>query len=138
MAERGRPTKYDQKYCDEIINWFDRPHVDENGKPCKLPLKTDWALEKGIARQTLYQWINDYPDFSDAIKTCEDIVKSILINNSLNGTYNPTSFIFTAKNLTDMRDQSAVQLQGDKDNPLQLEATMNIIHQRFPIQQIGE
>jgi hypothetical protein len=27
-------------------------------------------------------------------------------------------------------------ISGDKDNPLQIEATMNIIHQRFPIQQI--
>jgi len=102
--QTGRPTKYRPEYCDDIINWFNRPLTDDNGKPCKIPLKTDWALEKKISRQSLYQWIDDYPEFSDAVKTCEDILKSLLINNTLHGHYNPTAFIFTAKNLTDMRD----------------------------------
>jgi hypothetical protein len=133
MAERGRPTKYKPEYCQHIVDYF-ITKKNEND----LPFFSAYGREIDVCEDTMIEWTNVYPDFSEAYKKCKSLQKEIIIKMALNNQYNSTFAIFTAKNMTDMRDQTSVQLQGDKEKPLQLEATMNIIHQRFPIQQIEE
>ena len=121
----GRPTKYDPKYCQEIIDFFHRDLYetievkDEDGnptvvhdkfgnpimKPCNLPTKEGFALSIGVHRYTLIEWARVHEEFSDAIKMAEDIQKEVLIQNGILGNYDKTFAIFTAKNVTDMRDK---------------------------------
>ena len=44
-------------------------------------------------------------EFSVSYKRARDIQKEVLIRGAMKGWFNPTAFIFTAKNITDMRDK---------------------------------
>ena len=118
--QTGRPTKYKPEYCAKMIEFFNisptREIVDvttsNNGAtteryreiPNKLPFISAFAREIGVNIDSLYEWEKEYDDFSEAMKIARELQKEFLIINGLNGSYNPTAFIFTAKNLTDMRD----------------------------------
>lgn len=119
----GRPTKYDPKYCEEIIKFFNRePSVPlivdgevmmHKGEPimiaCRLPTFEMFALSIGVHRETLRNWADANPEFFAAYKKAEDYQKEILIQNGLSGGYEKTFAIFTAKNVTDMTDKTQVE-----------------------------
>ena len=53
----GRPTVYRPEYCQSVIEWG------------KLGKSITWmAAEIGIDKDTIYVWIEKWPDFTDAIK----------------------------------------------------------------------
>lgn len=54
---RGRPSDYDPKFCDEIVNFC--------AKGFSI---TAFACSIDVTRDTLYEWEKTRPDFSDAIK----------------------------------------------------------------------
>lgn len=123
----GRPTKYKTEYCQEIIDFFNREPfdvavadgvalTDKYGKPvlmpCKLPTFEMFALSIGVHRETLINWCDANPEFFDAYKKAKDYQKEILIQNGLVGGYEKTFAIFTAKNVTDMRDRHEVGHTG--------------------------
>lgn len=55
--KRGRPSKYKPEYCDFVI---------ECGK--KGMSFTEIACELDVTRETLHQWTDLHPDFTDAFK----------------------------------------------------------------------
>lgn len=126
----GRPTKYDPKYCDEVVEFFNKPPYEyveidiedeESGEtrksialdkfqnpirvPCPLPTKERFAFSIGVHRSTLIEWAKEHEEFSYAIKKAEDLQKDILIQNGLVQSYDKTFAIFVAKNVTDMNDK---------------------------------
>ena len=109
----GRPTKYDEKYCEGIIEFFNQEPFKvshgENGKiemtPCPLPTFERFAFSIGVHRDTLHEWLKKHEAFSDAYKKAKDLQKDILIQNGLIGAYDKTFAIFVAKNVTDMNDK---------------------------------
>lgn len=121
----GRPSKYDTKYCEEIITFFDQEpyedkeltHFGKNGEVSwvdykrmanKLPTLRSFAKHIGVNVDTVYEWIKVHQEFSEAFTHAKDLQKWFLIENGLNGCYNPAFAIFTAKNITDMRDKQEV------------------------------
>lgn len=56
----GRPTKYDKKYCDVVIDYMSRGYSKE---AC--------AGAIGISKNTLYEWAKKHEDFKDAISIGE-------------------------------------------------------------------
>jgi len=131
----GRPSKYEERYCQEIIDFFARepyaplmvdsedggtvPALTKTGSPilvpCKLPTFEGFAIKIGVHRETLLNWIESNPDFFDAYKRAKDMQKEILIQNGLVGAYEKTFAIFTAKNVTDMRDKHPDEKVGADD-----------------------
>ncbi len=117
----GRPTKYDPKFCEEIINFFKREPYEEypiittykDGttkeeivrKPNSLPTFEGFAVSIGVHRETLLNWMDQNKEFFDAYKMAKDYQKNMLIENALSGLYSQPFSIFTAKNVTDMRDR---------------------------------
>lgn len=117
----GRPTKYNPKYCEEIIKFFDREAFTvvgtrENGTevmaPCKLPTFEGFAISLGVNRDTINEWVKQHDDFSVAHKRAKDYQKEILMQNGLLGLYDKTFAIFTAKNVTDMSDKQEIDHQS--------------------------
>lgn len=118
----GRPSKYDPKYCEEIVAFFNRePSVPlihdgevmmHKGEPimvaCRLPTFEMFALSIGVHRETLRNWADANLEFFAAYKKAEDYQKEILIQNGLSGGYEKTFAIFTAKNVTDMNDKQQI------------------------------
>lgn len=95
-TEMGRPPKYDKEICKKVIS------LGKQGYSL-----TQIALELDIARSTLYEWRDKYPDFSDAIKKGREFAQGFWENalrsaalglNPDNTTPNPTLMIFQMKN----------------------------------------
>lgn len=58
----GRPTLYDESYCDRVI---------EYGKQGK---SLTWiAAELDVHKDTIYEWVKIYPEFSDALTRAKQL-----------------------------------------------------------------
>ena len=124
----GRPTKYKVKFCKDIINFFDiEPYEDielphyKNGEvvwkdikrmPNKLPTIRNFAKEIEVDYTNIYQWIKKHKEFRHAFTQAKGIRKWFLIENGLQGMYNPAFAMFVAKNITNMRDVKGVEVSG--------------------------
>jgi hypothetical protein len=127
----GRPTLYRQEYCKKIIEFFDiEPDrevvvkritkrdgevIEELGtRANRVPFFSKFADSIHVSDESIVKWAAKFPDFRTAYKKAKELQKQFLIENGLNGNYNAAAFCFTAKNITDMRDQAAVvQPTGD-------------------------
>jgi hypothetical protein len=115
--ETGRPTKYDPKYCKDIIEFFDKNPLTgfvENDKqrmrPTRLPTFAMFAMKLGVEHQTLLNWCDDNPAFLEAYNAAKELQKQFLMDLGLSGETPPASFIFVAKNITDMKDEKGIDL----------------------------
>lgn len=121
-------TKYKREYADKLVDFFsieptreiEIEHFGKDGnfayteykeKANALPTFHKFCDSIGIkSTDTLLDWVKKYPEFKEAHKTAKELQKHFLIANGLAGLYNPTFAIFTAKNITDMRDQQNIDL----------------------------
>ena len=100
----GRPTKYKASYCQAIVEYFER-----EAEKVRVPFLSAWARNvAGVCEDTAIEWTKKHEEFSEAYKKAKDIQKEVLILGGLTGRFNPTFAIFTAKNLTDMRDKHEI------------------------------
>lgn len=85
----GRPSKYKPAFCEEIINLM--------GSGLSL---TAAAAELGLARETVYAWEREIPEFSDAVKLARG-KRTLKLERDLIGAQDGptvTSRIFALKN----------------------------------------
>jgi hypothetical protein len=130
------------------------PQKGEGGRP---KIEIDWKVFEtccklcateseicgvlNIHSETLAKYVNEKygKTFPETLKSLSDKTKLSLRRNQIRmSETNPTMAIWLGKQYLGQTDKCDTTISGDKDNPLQLEATINIIHQRFPIQQIDE
>lgn len=103
----GRPTKYDPKYCDQIITFMEQGFSKEA-----------FCAEVDIHKDTLYEWIKRYPEFSDSVKKaeakCRRFWEDLGVQLVLAGQGNATAWIFNMKNRfrDDWSDISRTELTG--------------------------
>lgn len=127
----GRPTKYKEEYCETIIQYFNVPHTKEVTKQKvkgseiitwteevanKLPTFERFAVDNGVHTDTLHEWRNTYPKFSEACKRCKNMQKEMINYLAMAGYYNPTYTMFVAKNITDMRDTQHIEQESNVKN----------------------
>lgn len=129
-----RPTKYKKEYCQKLIKFFNRkPYksvlvkkgVSEKGTKDEyeliandLPFFSKFEIEEGLGIGRLNKWYKkrdknnkyEFPEFRQAYKKAKALQEMFLINNGLAGRYNSTFAIFTAKNITSMRDQNNLDI----------------------------
>lgn len=139
--KNGRPSKYKSEFCQQLIAFFDvepyedKPleHYGKDGEvkwtdykrmANKLPTMRNFAKEIGVSIDTVYEWVKQHKDFSDAFTQAKDLQKWFLIENGLNNCYNPAFAIFTAKNITDMKDK--VEHTGENGQPIETKLTIDI------------
>lgn len=111
----GRPTKYKPEYVDSLVDWFEKQVV-----ALELPFLSKWARKVAkVCEDTALEWTKQHEEFSLAYKKAKDIQKEFLIKMALTGKFNSTFAIFTAKNITDMRDQTHLDhTSGGKPIPI--------------------
>lgn len=125
MGKGGRPTKYDSKYCKQIIAMFDveptrevyETYTYKDGttkevsrlEPAELPTMADFAKKINVNIDTLYEWAKKHPEFSEAMKKAKEIQENIWQKNSLLGLYNPTFAIFMGKNCYGWKDKQEIE-----------------------------
>jgi len=99
----GRPSKYDPRYCDEVI-----AHMSDGAS------LTSFAAEIGVARSTINEWMGAHPEFSESVKIakakCAAWRERVGRSGALGGDVNPTLVIFGLKNMAadDWRDKQEI------------------------------
>jgi hypothetical protein len=109
MSKGGRPTDYRPIFAGQLVAYF-----EEQVAAGKLPFLSRWAREQAqVCEQTALRWAEAHEEFSEAYKKAKDIQKECLIENALAGKFQQTFAIFTAKNITDMRDKVETENRTD-------------------------
>ena len=125
----GRPTKYNPKYCVELIEFFSKDplainddSISEKGgwRKERLPSRIPWfeafARKIGVHVDTLHEWRKVYPEFSEAYNTAKDLQREFLVDLGMSGKA-PSSFaIFTMKNVCGWRDEKDLKIKEEKAN----------------------
>jgi hypothetical protein len=109
--KNGRPSDYDPKYCDMIIDYFAVDHTMLNGRQvegAELPQFTAFARSIGVARSTLHKWTQEFPDFSDAYNTARQLQEELIANNAMKNRYNAYFAQFMLKNNHGWKDKTEV------------------------------
>jgi hypothetical protein len=125
----GRPTDYKPEYCQLLIEWFEIepnkeieiPHYKDGDVTWtdykivanRLPKFHEFAKSIGTTHKTLLDWVEKNIEFSNAYIRAKELQKYFLIENGLNGCYNPTFTIFVSKNITDMKDTQQMDLTNN-------------------------
>lgn len=77
----GRPTKY----YPEIINKIEEYILSTGREQTSLPTVEGLALHLDVRKDTLYEWADKYPEFSDAIKKILEKQKKQLMDDGMYG-----------------------------------------------------
>ena len=101
----GRPSKYKKAFCDVVLQ------VGEEGGTL-----IEMAEACDVHRETIREWQEKHPEFSDAVKRAEQKSQAWWVNVGKKATlgevdnFNATSFIFNMKNRfrEDWRDRHEV------------------------------
>lgn len=121
IKKSGRPVKWDEDACTKLALLLETYFEEERLKFLEatkdnpyntIPFISKFCRDAGLSQETLNVKAGEYPVLSDALKKAKEIQKEILISGGLSGRFNPTAFIFTAKNITDMRDQTPTLPDG--------------------------
>jgi hypothetical protein len=129
----GRPSKYDPKYCKELVEYFDVPHTFEreivhtNSKsgaewtdvkdvPNPIRFLADFASSIGTNRQRLYEWAKIHPEFQDALTRAKELREQMVASLALRGLYNPMFAMFYLKNRYEDRYKEKSELDIKKKN----------------------
>ncbi len=110
------------KFFDvEPYEQIELPHYDKEGNikwkdfkrmPNRLPTLRNFAKEIKVDYSNVYRWIKKHKEFRHAFTQAKLIRKWFLIENGLQGMYNPAFAMFVAKNITNMRDVKGVEVSG--------------------------
>ncbi len=134
----GRPSKYNDKYCEDIIEFFSIPTTYEEEitnvnkktgeefttyveKANQLPTFEGFAKKISVDTDTLMNWTKEHASFAQAYARCKQLQKDFLVQNALLGHYNTAFSIFLAKNITDLRDKVENNVSIQTQEPLKIE-----------------
>jgi hypothetical protein len=116
----GRPTKYDPKYCEELVEWMSKGMSFES-----------FSGTIDTHRETLYEWAKQHKDFSDAKKLGRE--KSLIFYEKLGLSaqmgkikgFIPSVHIFTMKNKHGWQDSINVNSNESTIKTMTLNYTIN-------------
>lgn len=136
MAKKEIKYDYSPEYAERMVSFFLKDKAyEEKEEDCvtskgvlkrnirranKIPVFSAFARELNVPTSALQGWKEKYPEFALAYDKCKEIQKEFIVENMVNGIYNPAAGIFTAKNLTDMRDSATVEMAGTDGRPLKI------------------
>ena len=90
----------------------------------ELPTIEGFAVSVGIPSSTIRAWAAPDgpggPEFRAAYARARDIQRQVLVDRGLTRQYDPTAFMFVAKNITDMRDVRQLEGTGDGGSPIRI------------------
>lgn len=109
----GRPEEYNDEMQKKAERYLEGCK-DVEGK-VNLPSIASLARYLGIARETVYDWKDKYPLFSDIVKDVLSEQEMRLVNSGLSGAYNASisKLILTKHGYSD-RTETDVTSKGEK------------------------
>jgi hypothetical protein len=85
MAERGRPTKYNeamQEKADDYLTTYQKDSV--------VPSVAGLSLVLDLSDSTIYDWKAKHPDFSRTLRNIKKKQEAELLNKGLTSEFNST------------------------------------------------
>lgn len=117
----GRPSQYDQSYCDMAI---------EAGRAGK---SLTWlAAEIDVSRECIYEWARTHPDFSDALTRMRQLAQRWWEDAGQNGMEKPGfnasiwSRSMAARFPDDWREVKGTELTGKDGGPVQTATKVDV------------
>ena len=83
----GRPTSYSETMLARAQEYVKGGFAEQEDL---MPSVVGLAKWLGVARQTLYNWSDEHPEFLDTLDQLEDEQERTLFNKGLDGTFNST------------------------------------------------
>lgn len=116
----GRPTSYNETIVPKTIEYIDSCVDDLEKKKVNIPTIEGLAIYLGIHRDTIYEWVSKYPEFSDIFEKVKQEQANRLLNNGLAGTYNSTiaKMILSGKHGYIEKTESDVTSKGESLSPI--------------------
>ena len=127
-AKRGRPSKFEPRFADEILAYFDKEPFTEVDVPQPTglvkrqrmatmpPMLADFAKLIGVSLDSVNRWATEvtaetgglkHPDFADAYARARELQESLIVRGGLLGIYDPRVVQTALKNLHGWQDQPA-------------------------------
>ena len=107
----GKPKYTTQQIEDflapNIVEYFEEALRNVETKKT-IPFISAWGRSVDLTPEVMWEYKKKNETFGNAYKKVKQIQKECLIVGALKGIFNPTAFIFTAKNITDMRDHTKI------------------------------
>lgn len=119
----GRPTLYRLEYCEAVIAAA-REGLSLTGFAGTIP----------VARSTINEWVDQFPEFSEAVSQAKAVRalswerRAINVGNGNGGAGAAPMVQFALKNLAsdDWCDRSEQQISGPNGGPVKSEATLDV------------
>ena len=121
----GRPTDYDPKYCDLVIE------LASQGKS-----KAQMAATIGVTRKTMWTWAQQYPEFLNAFELAEELCQqwwenigqTYLVNTKDGDSLNTGLWArsMAARFPKDYTDRTKHEVTGKDDGPIQVDHVVDV------------
>lgn len=108
----GRPTKYDPSFVSKVDEYL-AIATKEN---MHLPKIVSFAIFLGVNKTTLYEWANNYPEFSNSLSRILEAQEERLQDDGIYGgkEVNSTIVKLLLQNNHGMREKQDVTTDGEK------------------------
>jgi len=121
----GRPTDYDPKYCDLVIE------LASQGKS-----KAQMAATIGVTRKTMWTWTQQYPEFLNAFELAEELCQqwwenigqTYLVNTKDGDSLNTGLWArsMAARFPRDYTDRTKHEVTGKDEGPIQVDHVVDV------------
>lgn len=121
----GRPTDYDPKYCDLVIE------LASQGKS-----KAQMAATIGVTRKTMWTWAQQYPEFLNAFELAEELCQqwwenigqTYLVNTKDGDSLNTGLWArsMAARFPKDYTDRTKHEVTGKDEGPIQVDHVVDV------------
>jgi len=115
----GRPSLFREEYGDIIIEWMDKGFS-----------LTAAASRLDVSRQTVYNWVDEHPEFAAKVKIAQSKRQFFLENRLLDAKEGPvvTSSIFALKNAApaDWLEKTHTEVTGKDGGPIESKQSLDI------------
>lgn len=125
-----RKTDYREKYCKEILTYFERALEDRhpNGIVKKYPSFVGFARQIGVTVRTVENWRKAHPRFDEACEMCAELTIEALIDNGLSFKAHASFAKFLLSSRYGMRER--VEITNDNDDITITKEMEELIRQR--------
>lgn len=123
--DSGRPSKYDLKYCEMIVDHFRvQPQITKSKETyfadgtlkskeeypiaAELPTFQNFADKIGVNVDTLHEWKDKHEEFSESYARAKQLQEHIWLVNSMSNLYNAQFATFFGKNCLGYKDKQEV------------------------------